>query len=553
MKRLIVLLATLTLVLTLSACGNNQPPQEVIDFEEGYLGAYTDELAVSMIKYIDPTASSNLAKLTSITGETLEDNRWIRGFKNDLNIKINYSLVGSGDTFLTQWSGLMATGDIPDIFQVGYPDYQELLEADLIWDMTDYYDEFASPLLKSIIAEGGDEVLKSITHDDKIFGVPQVISQYDSYKYLWIRRDWMESVGVNEGPETTDELIDLMRLFVENDPDQNGQDDTYAFSLSNDLWHNLEGFFACYGAYPDSWILDSNGDIELGAIDDKMKEPLAELQSMYAKGWINPEFITLDYSKSKADIANGKAGIFMGAHYNASDFLLPSKNNDPNADWAVFEWPGETEDTEVVHQLELGVNSILVVNKDFPNPEAAVKMLNYYYEMLYGETGDYSKYGNDQVDLIWAMGPLFSYTPNINVNPYNDIQLVLNGDLEANDLQGASKDYYESVVVENKYDWNIMFGTLPDNAAVSGGETAGYYMSKLSSGEINYFINRYYGAPTESMEIVGQQLGLMSLEYFTKAITGEKNTTTDFDNFVSEWLENGGSNIIQEVNDSMDN
>lgn len=552
MKKLIMVALMFILVLSLSACGKDDVPQELVDYEDGYLGAYKETLDISMIKYIDPTASSNLAKLTSITGETLEDNRWIRGFKNDLNMNISYSLVGSGDTFLTQWSGLMATGNLPDVFQVGYPDYQELLEADLIWDMTDYYDEFASPLLKSIIAEGGDEVMKSITTDGKIYGVPQVVSQYDSYKYLWIRRDWMEAVGVTDGPGTTDELIELMRLFVEEDPDENGVDDTYAFSLSNDLWHNLEGFFACFGAYPDSWIYDNDGNIELGAISENIREPLKKLQTMYANGWINPEFITLDYSKSKADIANGKAGIFMGAHYNASDFLLPSKNLDSDADWAVFEWPGENEGDEVVHQLELGVNSILVVNKEFPNPEAAVKLLNYYYEMLYGETGDYSKFGNDQVDLIWAMGPLFSYTPSINVIPYRDIQKVLNGEMEANELTGASKDYYESVVLEDKYDWDIMFGVLPDNDVVTGGNTAGYYMDNLASGEINYFINRYYGAPTESMEIVGQQLGLLALEYFTKAITGDKNTTTDFDAFVIEWLENGGSNITEEVNDYMD-
>jgi len=550
MRKLLILCILLLGAFTLSACGGKEEPQEQVDFEEGYLGKYSDTLDVSMIKYIDPSASSNLAKLTSITGETLEDNRWIRGLKNDLNIQVSYDMTGSGDTFLTQWSGLMATGNLPDVFQVGYADYQELLEADLIWDMTDAYDEYASPLLMSIIAEGGEEVLDSITVDDNIYGVPQVVSQYDSYKYLWIRRDWMEAVGVTDAPASADELIDLMRKFVEDDPDGNGSDDTYAFSLSNDLWHNLEGFFSMYGAYPDSWVYDSNGDIALGAIQDEIQKPLQKLQTMYQNGWINPEFITLDYSKSKADIANGKAGIFMGAHYNASDFLLPSKNNDPDADWAVFEWPSDTPGEEVVHQLELGVNSILVVNKDFPNPEAAVKMLNYYYEMLYGETGDYEKYGNDQVDLIWAMGPFFSYRPGINLIPYQDIQKVLNNELTEQDLEGASKDYYESVVIEGKYDWNIMFGELPENSTVSGGHPAGYFLEKVSNGEIEYFINRFYGAPTESMAIVGQQLGLTSLEYFTKAITGEKNTSTDFDEFVEEWLENGGSNITDEINEN---
>jgi putative aldouronate transport system substrate-binding protein len=535
-------------VITLLACGGLTTTKEQIGYEEGFLGAYNETLNVEMIKYIDPTASSNLAKLTGITGETLDDNRWIRGYKNDLNIQVSYIMTGSGDTFLTQWSGLMATGDLPDIFQVDYADYQELLENDFIWDMTDYYEEYASPLLRTIIAEGGEEVLNSVTVDGHIYGVPQVVSQYDSHKYLWIRRDWMQSVGVSQGPQTASDLIELMRLFVEEDPDDNGIDDTYAFSLSNDLWYNLEGFFAMYGTYPDSWIYDDSGDIVLGAIQNEIKTPLQILQTMYNNGWINPEFITLDYTKSKADIANGRAGIFMGAHYNASDFLLPSYNNDPSADWAVFPWPSATGEP-VVHQLEMGVRSIIVVNKDFPNPEAAVKMMNYYYEMLYGETGDYETFGNDQVDLIWAMGPFFSYRPSINLIPYQDIKSVLNGDMEASELKGASKDYYESVVIENKYDWRIMFGEVPTHSFVTGGESAGYYLELLANQDIEYFINRYYGAPTESMAIVGQQLGLMALEYFTKAITGEKNTSTDFDAFVQSWLSNGGQTITNEINE----
>ena len=93
------------------------------------------------------------------------------------------------------------------------------------------------------------------------------------------------------------ELIDLMGKFVEQKP--GGQENTYAFALANDLWYNLEGFFWCFGAYPDSWILDEDGNVKLGAIDESMREPLRILQKMYQDGWIDPEFATRDYEKSK--------------------------------------------------------------------------------------------------------------------------------------------------------------------------------------------------------------------------------------------------------------
>ncbi|MDD4077729.1 MAG: hypothetical protein PHT03_07120 [Bacilli bacterium] len=549
MKKVCLFLLFLTLLI-LVGCGNNTATQEKVESEEGYLGKYLEPVNVSMIKYIDPSAASNLATLTSITGETLTDNRWIRGYKNDLNLNISYSLTGSGNTFLTQWSGLMSTGNLPDIIAAGYADYEELATNNLIHDLSDVFDEYASPLLKTILDEAGPEAIGSVTLNKKIYGIPQIVSKYDSYKYLWIRRDWMENVGVYEAPKTIYELINLMDKFVNNDPDQNGKKDTYAFALSNDLWHNLEGFFACFGAYPDSWITDSETNkIKLGAIDNAMKEPLQLLQTMYKNKWLNQEFITLDYEKSKADVANGKTGIYMGAHYNASDFLLPSHNKDNNADWAAFPWPGKTEEEVVLHQLELGVNSILVVNKNFKNPEIAVKMLNYYYEKLYGETGNYDYWGNNQVDLIWAMGPLFSYRSTVNLVPYLDVQDYYQGKIDSSQLVGASKNYYKNIIIDKKYDWNIMFGKLPQNDKVSGGETAGYHLNKVVNGDYPTFTNAYTGAPTASMKIVGQQLGLDALQYFTKAIIGEKNATTDFDAFVAYWRKQGGDTMTNEINE----
>ncbi len=191
----------------------------------------------------------------------------------------------------------MAGGDLPDVFPVGLSDYKDLVEAGLIWDMTDLYEQYSTELTKEVLAESGDSIFDAIEIDGRFYGIPLPKSQYDSYKYLWIRRDWMQKVGVTEAPKTVYELIDLMGKFVEQKP--GGQENTYAFALANDLWYNLEGFFWCFGAYPDSWILDEDGNVKLGAIDESMREPLRILQKMYHDGWIDPEFATRDYEKSK--------------------------------------------------------------------------------------------------------------------------------------------------------------------------------------------------------------------------------------------------------------
>lgn len=530
---------------TLAGCGGGGPSVRVE--EDGTpLGKYESPLVIDTIKYLDPTVAGNLSKLTAQTGETLEDNRWTREYSDKLNIQIRYSLSGSGDAFYNSWAGYMAGGDLPDVFPVGLSDYKDLVEAGLIWDMTDLYEQYSTELTKEVLAESGDSIFDAIEIDGRFYGIPLPKSQYDSYKYLWIRRDWMQKVGVTEAPKTVYELIDLMGKFVEQKP--GGQENTYAFALANDLWYNLEGFFWCFGAYPDSWILDEDGNVKLGAIDESMREPLRILQKMYHDGWIDPEFATRDYEKSKSLVANGQVGIYMGAHYNATDFLLPSYNKDGSADWAVFPWPGRTENEVVKGQLELGMSEVLVVNKQFSNPEAAFKLLNLYYENLYGETGNYDYWGNDEVDQIWAIGPLFSYRATVNVTPYRELREVLEGNKSASELKGTSKDYYDSVVTEGRYDWNIMFGDA-SSEVVSGGQSAGYYLDLLESGGIPSFVNVFTGAPTPSMSIYGAELGTQSLVYFTSAIKGDKNVDADFDAYVEAWKNGGGNKMTEEANE----
>ena len=166
---------------TLAGCGGGGPSVRVE--EDGTpLGKYESPLVIDTIKYLDPTVAGNLSKLTAQTGETLEDNRWTREYSDKLNIQIRYSLSGSGDAFYNSWAGYMAGGDLPDVFPVGLSDYKDLVEADLIWDMTDLYEQYSTELTKEVLAESGDSIFDAIEIDGRFYGIPLPKSQYDSYK-----------------------------------------------------------------------------------------------------------------------------------------------------------------------------------------------------------------------------------------------------------------------------------------------------------------------------------------------------------------------------------
>src|SRR5690606_40369080 len=68
----------------------------------------------------------------------------------------------------------------------------QLAEADLIEDLTPYWEQYASDDLKELYAEQGTAVLNSGTVNGKIMGIGKA-DVYGDGVYLWIRKDWLRS------------------------------------------------------------------------------------------------------------------------------------------------------------------------------------------------------------------------------------------------------------------------------------------------------------------------------------------------------------------------
>ena len=114
-------------------------------------------------------------------------------------------------------------------------------------------------------------------------------------KVMLLRGDWLEKLGVTELPYSLDDFIDLMYRFAKEDPDNNGEDDTYGFSTS--VIRAIFGAFYGYTSFPDPsyssriefYHLD--GKIQCGDILPTNKEALRILAKCYADGVIDPEFV----------------------------------------------------------------------------------------------------------------------------------------------------------------------------------------------------------------------------------------------------------------------
>ena len=143
---------------------------------------------------------------------------------------------------------------------------------------------------------------------------------------MFIREDWLENLGL-ETPSIIDEFIAVAEAFTNGDPDQNGQDDTYALALDgvdvSNWWGSVETFFEMFEAYPlvhnyaanFSLIDDGAGNLKWGGETGGMKEGLALLNDFYNKGYVARDFGTHDYTQAIADVTTGKAGMFFAPHF----------------------------------------------------------------------------------------------------------------------------------------------------------------------------------------------------------------------------------------------
>jgi len=210
----------------------------------------------------------------------------------------------------TQWNLYWASGNTADIINKNV--------------MSTYLNKFADqglirPITKDMLYKNApnwmeimDELvpkhaLSYVTYKDKIWAMPCINIDYAFRLITGARKSWMDKVGVTKAPETLDELYVLLKKFTEDDPDDNGKDDTYgmgAYGAPNSFSY----FWGAFGLLPASW-LDINNKIVYSSTTEDFKQGLKILSKWYNEGIIDPEYLTDDRSKVRAKWQNGRTGM----------------------------------------------------------------------------------------------------------------------------------------------------------------------------------------------------------------------------------------------------
>ena len=564
-KQIIALVSATALAATaLAGCGKTSEENPQTTAVKEAEGTAKEDLPFS--KYAETVTvhlGGSMNPNTKIPdGMSYEDNFYTRLLKEDFNIEVVYDWVASSSDFDEKMNLCIGSGAIPDLMNVNATQYRALLKYDMIQPLDQYFDDYASDALKGYVESGGEELKKCISNDKgEMMAIPAPNITAGGINEMWIRQDWLDNLGL-EVPRTWDEMAAVAEAFVTQDPDGNGEADTIGILGPGNTDHmnaiggnqfGLDPLFSSFQSYPQYWLQDEDGTVKYGSIQPETRTALEKIQKLYTDKLIDTEMLVRN--DSKEPLLAGKVGIFFGpwwCGYTVADATLAGE-----ADWRAYFTPLSEDGNYYTHMAE-PTTKYVVASKSCKNPEAAFKIINNEIANEQQWIAD----GITSTEMSTAdIYPLFNVYDNADeietsydaLTKYlageitmDDVDFsrhkLLKGDMEA--VTELKKEPYDDFSLDN---WNL------------DSDLAKNYLPRLVSilvGEAPSVNDKYipvynaYNGQTETMQAKWANLKKMEEETFAKIVMG-KADISEFDTFVENWKNQGGDQILKEINDEL--
>ena len=387
-KKVLMLALEVLLIFSSAACRKNQekPPVDISDYT--YLYKYPETLPISVGQFI---ASQYPA------GETYSNNVMYKMALDIMNIKFEPMMAANytSGAYMEQIGMSINANNIPDLFMCSIDQVYQLAKYDMITDLTDIFEEYASPKLKHLLKYINSDLeetdaspyeenilIKGNSVNGRLYALPWVIDKNNNVPLLYIRKDWRESIGA-ELPTTADEVIELAIEFKEKAGNGTIPENAVPFVPGMD-----QGIYYMYGGYPSVYLKDDQGNYIYGAQQESVKDGLWAYNRLYQNQAMDPNYGTnnttvVDYIK------DGRAGMTIGEFWTCSvNSSMDSSVMNPaiNAEWEVVPLPGKDGGLAKPY-VPINQMAHFVVRKGFQNPEALVVIMNHIVEGFF-EGGD---------------------------------------------------------------------------------------------------------------------------------------------------------------------
>ena len=487
-KWVALMMATMLTAGTLAGCGSSE--------SKGNSAVTSSQESTKASEAV----SSELSEETSATignGETLVigiqtnslvtdyvDNYLTKRLEEDLNIKIEiYELPADTSEVQSKMSLLASTPeDLPDVIMT------KVLTSEMIYNygsngifipLNDYInDPELSTNLNALDEKVRSNMVNSVMSPD---GNVYCLTSYDPVDMnerpnrLYINTAWLEKLGL-EIPTTTEELYEVLKAFVEQDPNGNGKkDEIGAYGWMGTFGENMvdtlmNAFIYCNRKLNKGLSLSEDGETVIAPFaTEEWRAGLEYMARLASEGLLDTSMFTIDATQFKA-VLNAETSVVglvgAGSRSNWTDC-----NNNPNFQELTLIAPLEGPyGTAYTPYTVSSPTPAFFITSACEYPELAYQLGDYFYDQ---EISTISRYGEPEVD--WTDDPdvCANYANVLTYSGQKDsIDLVLNTTTEdgvdvwttphSKTWQATTPRY--SFLLNTTYDTNDEFDpTTPDN------------------------------------------------------------------------------------------
>lgn len=462
----------------------------------------------------------------STENAVIPDSLLVKQIEEELNVKFNFvpKPTGSQDDIRKAINLQIASGDFPDfIADVKFADYYAYAKQGLLAEIPVDMIKSEAPTLTAWIENNlyAESSWDYYAIDGKNYIVPSIWTIGPAFATMVVRQDWLEEVGVNEIPDTLEELEDALIKIKE-------AKNIYPLTgTASNIKPVYQSIFGAYGLYPHLFTA-KDGKVVYGAVDPKAREALEVAHRWYEEGLIDPEFVINDEKMKREKWTAEKAAVMDGAFYHAiteeaywgGKYYDPLIEKNPNAKVVTMAPPAGPDGERGITQDNPIVNAGVVFAKRLEDePEKLAKYLQICEYML-----------KEQKKLtVGTEGETYKLDENGNtewIPPYDDLQKR-----REYGLGSGSK------VIPGFVDYDVDFELKPKQFADE------------REAAISNCIGQYDilgPAPRPVYQEKKEALDRIAYKNMIDFITGERDIS-EFDAFVEEWNAAGGTQVLEEA------
>lgn len=351
--------------------------------------------------------------------DTYQDESYVENMLEDA-LNIDLEVVAAVNSNL---DSMLATGQMPDCMwcdkEVDFMRDQELIRNIPVSMVKEYAPSFIkyfdeNPLLYDYVLdpENPEEFtcLRGITL--------QFVDYYPPNDYY--RYDWIQNLGIDLGVDVEQvadrvyaasdgielsKFIEIMDAFVNQDPDGDGEKNTYGVTAPN-LQQSV--FYSAYGFHNN--VNEVNGEAEQYYVMNEFKDYLKGFAKIYKDGLIDPEIIEDNRKLSWDKVNTGKAGYWITSTNALNSWAtdrppLTLLNADPEA--TILLTPGIRPDGGEVQTITNSspAYGYFYVNANVDDEKLA-RILQFAEYAIFGNGDDSFKaslfFGEEGVDWEWG-------------------------------------------------------------------------------------------------------------------------------------------------------